>query len=115
MCSTPNPDVAKQLDLPFVVLFIILNAFIIVFSKIPLWLRSWAFWIAPLSWGTKSLALNEFNGAEYTGPSPHDPSITLGQYYLDEFELPTEFIWKWMGVVYLVGWFIFWSIVSETQ
>ena len=82
-----------------------------MYSKIPEWLRDWAFWIAPLQWGTRALSLNEFNDPKYDGPALADPTQRMGDYYLRSFDLPTAFIWKWMGPVYLFGWYCLWSLI----
>lgn len=81
----------------------------VVYSKIPAWLRYSVYWITPLQYGTKSLTLNEFSASKYDVPAPNNPSQRIGDYYLETFDLPTDFVWKWMGVVYLAGWWLVWT------
>ena len=126
---TPNPDIARQLDMPFVVLFvrhtrhahsmprrrcpvtrphplsrcfscvsqIIMNGYLVAYSSIPIWLRSTAYWITPLSWTTRSLAINEYSADKYDRPAPADPSMRVGDYNLEQFHLQGGMVWKWMG------------------
>jgi len=99
-----NPDVARQMDIPFILTFIIFGGFLITYDKIPDWLI-WVFYISPFSWGVRSMALNEFDAPRYDPPVPSAGNIREGEYYMQQFGIQTEWIWKWMGVVYLVGWF----------
>ena len=61
---TPNPDVARQMDLPFIIIFVIFGGFLIPYNEVPDWLI-WVFWISPLSWGFRSIALNEFKSSQF--------------------------------------------------
>ena len=107
---TPNPDVARQLDFPFILLFVIFGGFLIPYNEIPHWLI-WVFWISPLSWSVRSLALNEFKSSRYDGLN--DSGQRLGDFYMGTFDVSTNSQYKWAGVGYLLGFFLTWAIVSS--
>jgi hypothetical protein len=113
--ATPNPDIARQLDLPFVVLFIIMNAYLVVYSEIPIWLANSAYWISPLSWTTRSLAINEYSANKYDVPAPGHPDQRVGDFYLEQFDLQHGMVWKWMGVIYLLGWMMIWMAICTAM
>jgi hypothetical protein len=94
-----------------VVLFIIMNAYLVAYSQIPVWLSHSAYWISPLSWTTRSLAINEFSAHKYDMPAPADPTVRVGDFYLQQFDLQLGMTWKWMGVVYMMGWMLVWMAI----
>jgi len=97
-----NPDVARQLDLPFIIVVTIFGGFLINYNSIPDWLI-WLFWLSPVSWALRSAALNEFNAPRYDGIE--QGGVRQGDGYMQQFGLQTESIWKWMGIVFLVGFY----------
>ena len=68
----------------------------------------WVFWISPVSWELRSFALNEFDAPKY------DREVTggerLGDSYIDQYGLQSEFIWKWLGVLFIGGFYILFLI-----
>ena len=101
-----NPDVARQMDMPFILLFVIFGGFLITYDKIPNWLV-WLYYISPFSWSVQSLALNEFKAPRYDNLISNGEGgfERQGDTYLELFDLRTESIWKWMGIVYLGGFY----------
>jgi hypothetical protein len=108
---TPNPDVARQMDFPFIILFVIFGGFLIPYNEIPDWLI-WVFWISPLSWGVRSLALNEYGGSRYDDLQANT-NTREGDYYLQQFDVNTNQQYKWAGIGYLLGFFLTFSLVSS--
>ena len=107
---TPNPDVARQLDFPFILLFVIFGGFLIPYSEIPHWLV-WIYWLSPLSWGVRSLALNEFKSSRYD--ALNSAGLRLGDFYLGTYDVSTNTQYKWAGIGYLLGFFCTFSVVSS--
>ena len=99
-----NPDVARQMDLPFIIVCVIFSGFLINFHDIPIWLK-WLFWCTPLSWGLRSLALNEFNAPRYDGLAA-DGQTRLGDSYINQFGLQADSIFKWTGIAFIGGCYI---------
>ena len=100
-----NADVAHQMNLPFVMLFVVYGGFLIPREQIQNWLI-WAYYLSPFSWGTDSLAINEFSASKY---SPLDASTgeRLGDTYLKAFGLRPGLEWQWYAIIYL------WSVQRE--
>jgi len=93
-----NPDIARQMDMPFIIIFVIFGGFLIVYDKIPRWLL-WLYYGSPFGWGVRSLALNEFSAAKYDHIQENGQRD--GDVFLESFGIFTDRIWKWMGVLYL--------------
>lgn len=69
------------------------------------------YWISPFSWATRSLAINEFESSVYdevAGPL----SRRIGDIALESFELQNDPKWKWLGMVYMVCFFVLFAILS---
>jgi energy-coupling factor transporter ATP-binding protein EcfA2 len=67
----------------------------------------WVFWISPVSWELRSFALNEFDAPRY------DRDVNgerLGDSFIDQYGLQSEFIWKWLGVLFIGGFYILFLI-----
>ena len=59
-----NPDIARQMDLPWVIIFLVFGGFLITRDHIPNWLIEF-YYFSPFAWSVQSLVLNEFNDAKY--------------------------------------------------
>jgi hypothetical protein len=100
-----NADVAQQLNMPFVMLFVVFGGFLIPRSEVQDWLI-WAYYLSPFSWATDSLAVNEFTAGIYSDPDPDNPWRTLGVSYIESFGLRSEKVWQWAAVAYLWGFYL---------
>lgn len=80
--------------------------------SVPDWLI-WAYYLSPFSWATTALSLNEFNADKYQSVADvDDPTISKGDAYLEAFGMRTEFVWKWVPLAYLWGFYAFLSLCS---
>jgi hypothetical protein len=61
-----------------------------------------------MSWSIRSVALNEFNAPSYdfTYDLGNGP-MRAGDAFLQAYEVQSDFKWKWAGIGYLAGMFIF--------
>ena len=107
---TPNPDVARQLDLPFIIIFVIFGGFLIPYNEVPNWLI-WVFWISPLSWTFRSIALNEFKAAQFDTPTT--TGERTGDFDMNQFDVSTNDQYKWAGIGYLLGFFLLFAVISS--
>ena len=108
---TPNPDVARQMDLPFIIIFVIFGGFLIPYNQVPHWLI-WVFWISPLSWGFRSIALNEYKASQFDAP-PLGGTGREGDFNLQQFDVNTNDQYKWAGIGYLLGFFLLFAVISS--
>ena len=72
----------------------------------------WAYWISPLSFTVRSLALNEFTTKQWSAPYEYDPSITIGEASLAVFDIQTGYWWVWLGVGVLAGYAIVFNVIA---
>jgi len=102
---TPNPDVARQMDFPFILLFMIFGGFLLPYGKMQNWL-TWIYWLNPMSWSFRSHALNEFRAERYSdivAGNAGGSSVVRGQLYLENFSIQNEFEYVWGGIGYLAA------------
>mmetsp|Transcript_5811 Transcript_5811/g.16301 ORF Transcript_5811/g.16301 Transcript_5811/m.16301 type:complete len:1475 (+) Transcript_5811:148-4572(+) len=89
------------------VIFILFSGFAIQPDVIPDW-YIWAYWINPLAWVFRGLAVNEFDSGAYDDPS-EDPDVTQGESILilygftDGSDDPYTFEWAGYAILVLVG------------
>ncbi|KAF4315042.1 hypothetical protein JM18_009622, partial [Phytophthora kernoviae] len=119
LCSVgPNENVVTPLGMCSILVFIIFAGFIVTKSQIPDYLI-WAHWISPMTWSIKALSINQYrssgmdvcvyNGvdycAEYNG-------MTMGEYYLDLFDMDTEKYWIVYGILYTLVMYVLFMFMS---
>ena len=63
----------------------------------------WLYWVSPMSWAIRSIALNEFNAPSYDFLVG---GVRAGTTYLEAYEVQTAFVWKWVGLAYLFGFYL---------
>uniref|UniRef100_A0A7S2YLL6 ABC transporter domain-containing protein n=1 Tax=Entomoneis paludosa TaxID=265537 RepID=A0A7S2YLL6_9STRA len=91
-----------------VVCFILFSGFAIQPDVIPNW-YIWAYWINPLSWVFRALAVNEFDSGAYDEPAFEGSELTLGEQILITFGFtdsdgdPYDYIWVAYGIFVLIG------------
>ncbi|KAF3454238.1 hypothetical protein FNV43_RR04685 [Rhamnella rubrinervis] len=78
----------------------LLGGFLIPKSSIKDW-WVWAFWLSPLAYGQRALAVNEFKAERWNKPSLMAPDLTLGRSILHNHNLPDEDKWYWIGILVL--------------
>ncbi|KAL0031878.1 hypothetical protein WJX79_002852 [Trebouxia sp. C0005] len=72
----------------------------------------WAYWVSPLAFTVRSLALNEFTTKQWSGPYEYDPSITIGEASLAVFDIQTGYWWVWLGVGVLAAYAIVFNLIA---
>ena len=72
----------------------------------------WAYWVSPLAFTVRSLALNEVTTKQWSGPYEYDPSITIGEASLAVFDIQTGYWWVWLGVGVLAAYAIVFNLIA---
>lgn len=72
----------------------------------------WLYWISPVSFAVRSMALNEFTTAQWSAPYEYDPAITIGDASLAAFGIQTGYWWVWLGVGVLAGYAILFNTIT---
>ncbi|KAL3663569.1 hypothetical protein V7S43_011456 [Phytophthora oleae] len=113
----PDMNVAgplAQLSLFFTTLF---SGFVITRGQMPDYLL-WMYWISPQAWSLRAAAVNQytdprFKVCEYEGVDYCETyGMTMSEFSLDSFDVPTQQLWLYLGIVYLVGIYIVFMVLS---
>ncbi|POM74141.1 Pleiotropic drug resistance protein ABC Superfamily [Phytophthora palmivora] len=113
----PDMNVAgplSQLSLFFTTLFC---GFVITRGQMPQYLI-WLYWISPQAWAIRASAANQytdsrFNVCVYEGVDYCETyGMTMSEFSLFSFDVPTERIWLWMGIMYLVVMYIVFMVIA---
>ncbi|OWZ08177.1 ABC transporter, partial [Phytophthora megakarya] len=115
--ASPDLNVANPISVFFIVFFVVYGGFIITRKQIPAYLV-WIYWINPMAWGVRALAVNQysnprfdtcvFDGIDYCATY----NMTMGEYSLTSFEVPTEKFWLWYGIVFMIAAYVFFMFLS---
>ncbi|EEY54022.1 ATP-binding Cassette (ABC) Superfamily [Phytophthora infestans T30-4] len=116
-CASPDLNVANPLSMVSILFFVLFAGFVITKDQIPDYLI-WIYWINPMAWGVRALAVNQYtddsfdvcvyNDVEYCA----DFNMTMGEYSLTTFEVPTDKFWLWYGMVFMAGAYVFCMFLS---
>ncbi|KAG7637916.1 ABC transporter G family member 31 [Arabidopsis thaliana] len=92
-----------------ILIVFLLGGFVIPKADIkPWWV--WGFWVSPLSYGQRAIAVNEFTATRWMTPSAiSDTTIGLNLLKLRSF--PTNDYWYWIGIAVLIGYAILFNNV----
>ncbi|RLN47005.1 hypothetical protein BBJ29_010094, partial [Phytophthora kernoviae] len=113
----PDMNVAgpvSQLSLFFSTLFC---GFVITKGVIPDYLV-WMYWISPQAWAIRAAAVNQYTGSQFNVCMYGDVDycqqygMTIGEYSLTTFDVPTERIWLWLGIVYLIAVYALFMVIA---
>ncbi|KAG7384386.1 hypothetical protein PHYPSEUDO_002647 [Phytophthora pseudosyringae] len=114
-CITVDVHVAKPLAMVSLLISILFSGFVVTRTKIPAWFI-WIYWIDPISWGLRSLAVSQYRHAEFdrcvvrSGGTDYCTTygMNMGEYYLNFYDIQTDRSWIVYGVVFnLATYFLF--------
>ncbi|CAI5728225.1 unnamed protein product, partial [Peronospora destructor] len=116
-CASPNLNVANPMAMVSILFFILFAGFVITKEQIPDYLI-WVYWINPMAWSIRALAVNQYSdssfdtcvykGIDYCA----DYNMTMGEYSLTTFEVPTEKFWLWYSLVFMAAAYVFFMFLS---
>ncbi|KAF4399195.1 hypothetical protein G4B88_022278 [Cannabis sativa] len=95
--------------LSLLILFL-LGGFILPKGRIPVW-WSWGHWLSPLSYGFKALTINEMLSPRWMHKLAPGNITKLGVEVLENFDVPHEQYWYWIGVAALLGFTILFNVL----
>ena len=70
------------------------------------------YWISPVAFSMRSMAVNEFLTSDWNKPYPANPSQRLGNAVLDSFGIQTEWFWLWLGILVLIGYVLLFNFIT---
>ncbi|RLN14918.1 hypothetical protein BBJ28_00016098 [Nothophytophthora sp. Chile5] len=106
--ASPNLNVANPLSNVMVLFFILFGGFVITKNQIPDYLI-WIYWLNPIAWCVRGLAVNEYSDSRYDtclydGVNYCETyGMKMGKYSLSTFEVPSEKVWLWYGLVFMAA------------
>eukprot|EP00644_Phytophthora_capsici_P006843 jgi/Phyca11/103822/e_gw1.8.159.1 len=104
----------SQLSLFFTTLFC---GFVITKGQMPDYLV-WMYWISPQAWSLRAAAVNQytdtrFKVCEYENVDYCETfGMTMSEFSLNSFDVPTEQFWLYLGIAYLVGMYLVFMVLS---
>ncbi|KAG6611838.1 Pleiotropic drug resistance protein 3 [Phytophthora cinnamomi] len=113
-----NLNMAEPLSMFSIIFYSAFAGFVVPMARIP-WFFSWLYWINPLAWCLRSVAVSQyrsptFSVCVYDGEDYCEQfNKTIGEYLLSEYDVPSSTEWVWAGVVYLVFANIFFIAVTS--
>lgn len=72
----------------------------------------WAYWISPIAYTVRSLALNEFTTANWQAVYQYNPNLQIGSAVLAPFGIQTGYWWVWLGVAVLLGYAVVFNLIA---
>eukprot|EP00644_Phytophthora_capsici_P002658 jgi/Phyca11/106036/e_gw1.11.372.1 len=115
--AAPNINVVNPIAGISIQLFILFAGFSITKDQIPDYLI-WIYWINPVGWGVRALAVNQYTEARFDTCIYGDVDycarygMKMGEYALSSYEVPTQRYWIWYGMLYTVGSYFVYSSLS---
>ncbi|KAF1327269.1 Atp-binding protein, partial [Globisporangium splendens] len=97
---SPDLHIAKPVSMISILFFVLFAGFIISKDQLPDYVI-WIYWLNPIAWCLRSLAVNQYRGAEfdkctYAGVDYCTKfNLTAGKYYLSLFDVPNEKEWRY--------------------
>ncbi|PKI71011.1 hypothetical protein CRG98_008592, partial [Punica granatum] len=91
-------------------LVFLLGGFIIPKSSIPNW-WGWGYWASPLSYGFNAFAVNEMFAPRWMNKTAFDGETKVGEKVLQDFDVPRDENWYWIGAAALFGFIILFNVL----
>ncbi|KAK1936666.1 ABC transporter G family member 29 [Phytophthora citrophthora] len=115
---SPNFNIAKPMSTFSIVFFIVFAGFVVPMGRIPGFLV-WVYWINPIAWCLRSVAVNQYRSSifdvcEYEGVDYCSQfNMTMGEYSLAQYDVPSDKVWIWAGVAFLVFAYVFFMALGS--
>uniref|UniRef100_K3WZK2 ABC transporter domain-containing protein n=1 Tax=Globisporangium ultimum (strain ATCC 200006 / CBS 805.95 / DAOM BR144) TaxID=431595 RepID=K3WZK2_GLOUD len=113
----PNTNIANPVAHVSILFFVIFAGFIVTKSQIPDYFI-WVYWISPVSWSFRALAVNQYRSSTYDVCPYKDVNYctefgkTMGEYYLGLFDVPTEKTWVVYGILFMIVLYVVFMILG---
>ncbi|RLN62493.1 hypothetical protein BBJ28_00012486, partial [Nothophytophthora sp. Chile5] len=114
---SPNINVANPIAMLMLLFFATYSGFLVTKDTIPVYL-TWVYWLSPLGWGVRAIAVNQYTDSRfatcvYAGMDYcNEYGMQAGEYLLSSYGVPAERYWVWYGLMYLVGIYVFFMVLS---
>ncbi|KAE9032021.1 ABC transporter G family member 38 [Phytophthora rubi] len=108
----PSFNIAKPMSTFTIVIFNLFGGFVMAKNVMPDWLI-WVYYLVPDSWSLRALCVNQYRAARfdvcvYDGVDYcSEYGMTMGEYFLKQFAVPSNRDWVWTGIIYMIGLYVF--------
>uniref|UniRef100_K3WZK7 ABC transporter domain-containing protein n=1 Tax=Globisporangium ultimum (strain ATCC 200006 / CBS 805.95 / DAOM BR144) TaxID=431595 RepID=K3WZK7_GLOUD len=116
VCADNN--IATPLSMVSILIYIIFAGFIVTKSQIPDYFI-WLYWISPVSWSLRALAVNQYRSSTfdvcvYRGVNYCEQfnNQKMGQYYLNLFDVPSEKTWVPYAIIVMIVLYVIFMFLS---
>uniref|UniRef100_H3GXR5 ABC transporter domain-containing protein n=1 Tax=Phytophthora ramorum TaxID=164328 RepID=H3GXR5_PHYRM len=115
---SPNFNIAKPMSTFSITFYVVFAGFVVPKSQLPYFLV-WIYWVNPVSWCLRTLAVNQYRSPRfdvcvYDGENYCEQyNMTMGEYSLSLYDVPSDKTWVWTGVLYLVLSVVFFVVVGS--
>ncbi|RLN10353.1 hypothetical protein BBJ28_00017641 [Nothophytophthora sp. Chile5] len=109
---SPNFNIAKPMSTFSIVLYILFGGFVVAKNVMPGWLI-WVYWLDPIAWCLRALCVNQYRSKTFDVCVYEDVDycaeydMTMGEYFLSQYAVPSGREWVWTGIIYMIGAYIF--------
>ncbi|ETM02395.1 hypothetical protein L917_01129 [Phytophthora nicotianae] len=114
---SPDLNVASPITMFSLFFFTLFCGFVVTKGNIPDYLI-WIYWLSPQAWGIRAAAVNQYTDSRFNvcvyGDIDYCEAygMTMSEYSLSTFDVPTGRVWMYLGVVYLVGLYVFFMLIA---
>uniref|UniRef100_A0AAV2Z6L6 ABC transporter domain-containing protein n=1 Tax=Lagenidium giganteum TaxID=4803 RepID=A0AAV2Z6L6_9STRA len=104
----PDLHVGEPMSMVSVLFFVLFAGFVITKDQIPKYFI-WIYWINPIAWGVRSLAVNQYRAAVFETCEHKGVNYcalfgkNVGEYLLSTFQVPSDKSDLVYGIVFLLG------------
>ncbi|KAG7389411.1 hypothetical protein PHYBOEH_007500 [Phytophthora boehmeriae] len=104
---SPDLHISKPIAMVTILFFILFAGFIVAKSQMPGWLE-WIYWIDPIAWCLRALAVNQYRSSEfevcvYEGVDYCSQfGMYMGEYYLSMYDVPSAKSWIIYGIIFMI-------------
>ncbi|OWZ22999.1 ABC transporter [Phytophthora megakarya] len=115
--ASPNLNVASPISSVAVLYVCVFAGYTITKDQIPDYLI-WLYWGNPIAWGIRALAVSQYTSSRFDTCVVNDIDyctqygMTMGEYSLSTYEVPSEKYWLWFGMVFMVAAYLFFLFLS---
>lgn len=116
-CVAPNLNVGQPMSMLVITFLVLFGGFIVSKPDIPDYFI-WIYWINPISWGMRGLAINQYTASEfdvdvYNGINYMEKyGKKMGKYSLDLVGLQSDTIWLYFAFVYIIVVYLIFQLLS---
>uniref|UniRef100_K3WZL1 ABC transporter domain-containing protein n=1 Tax=Globisporangium ultimum (strain ATCC 200006 / CBS 805.95 / DAOM BR144) TaxID=431595 RepID=K3WZL1_GLOUD len=116
VCADNN--IATPLSLVSVLFYVVFAGFIVTKSQMPDYFI-WLYWISPIAWSIRALAVNQYRSDSFDVCEYDDVNYCeqfdnqkMGEYYLNLFDVPSEKTWIPYTIIFMAALYVVYMFLT---